>query len=233
MLEVGWHVTMMGVGLTLAVYVWVIILFLFRDQGIRPRFINLASILLLLWIMFQSALALNRWYMDRNSAWPHWLFAVLFPCLLMMLQFTLSRARNWAKTIQNSGLIWLHLLRIPLAWLLTWLSVDHQLPMRWTYFGWNFDIVFGVTAPIVAILWQRGHRGAWIRGWHFAGLASLLWLWIGGLLSTAGAWQVWDVNAPNYAFVHFPFIWIPTFILPILIWSHSLSLQKNHASIES
>lgn len=226
MLEVGWHVILMAVGLTLTAYVWMVLLFLFREHEIRPRFINLASILLLLWIMFQSALALNRWYMDRHSTWPHWLFAVFFPSLLIIVQRVLPRTRNWTKSIRQSGLLWIHLLRIPLAWLLAWLSVDHQLPARWTYFGWNFDIAFGITAPILALFWQKGYRGVWVRIWHLAGLASLIWLWIGSLLSTAGAWQVWDINTPNYAFVHFPFIWIPTFVLPILIWSHSLSLQK-------
>jgi hypothetical protein len=228
MLEVSSGITMFSVALSLATYVWVVVLIAFRGEGHQPRYLNLASILLLLWLMFQSALALNRWYMDRASSWPHWLFAVLFPITLMVLQSTLSRAKRWGESIRSTGLIWIHVLRLPIAWLMVWLASEHQLPIRWTYFGWNFDIVFGITAPIIGMMWQRGYRAKWLRIWHIAGIASLLWIWLGGLLSAAGAWQIWDINAPNYAFVHFPFVWLPSAVFPLLVWAHVLSLQKKH-----
>lgn len=125
-------------------------------------------------------------------------------------------------------LIWIHLVRIPVEICLLWLAQNKQVPFSMTFEGYNYDIIFGLTAPIVALLYFKFKRipSSVFLAWNILGLISLLAIVIRAAGATPTKLQVWDFEQPNYAVLHFPFIWLPSVIVPIVMLAHLIAVRR-------
>lgn len=93
--------------------------------------------------------------------------------------------------------------------------------------GWG-DVLIGLTAPIVAwLLWKRH---PWSRRlavlWNFAGIADLVFAVTLGVLSAPGPFHRLALGMPNAAISSFPFVLIPTVLVPLSILLHVFSLRS-------
>lgn len=190
--------------------------------------VNLIAIVLLLWIIFQSTLALNQWYMDRKSMPPHLLFPVITATITISLVFFLKKPRSWTRNINAELLTWLHFVRVPVEIGLYQLAAEKQLPWSMTFKGYNFDIIFGISAPIIAILYYRFRKINYqvVKWWNILALISVFSVVIRGIGSLPSPMQWWDFSQPNYAVMHFPFVWLPSFIVPLVIFAHFVTLHQ-------
>lgn len=95
--------------------------------------------------------------------------------------------------------------------------------------GWG-DVLIGLmTAPIVAwLLWKRH---PWSRRlavlWNVAGIADLVTAVTLGVLSAPGSFHRLALETPNAAISAFPFVLIPTVLVPLSILLHVFSLRKR------
>ena len=90
--------------------------------------VNILAILLMLWIILQSTLALNGWYMNYRTTLPHWLFACLVPWTFLL--FLYRKTYHFETTIQALCLHLLVACRIGIALNLWQLAGASQLPKR-------------------------------------------------------------------------------------------------------
>ncbi|MFY7999641.1 MAG: hypothetical protein ACOVSW_13665, partial [Candidatus Kapaibacteriota bacterium] len=101
------------------------------------------------------------------------------------------------------------------------------IPVQMTFEGRNFDILVGLTAPIVAWLLARKKmpRTALIV-WNWASMAILLNIVIVAVLSTPVPFRVFMNEPANTVILSFPFVWLPTVVVPIAFLGHIASLRQ-------
>jgi hypothetical protein len=228
MLEVPASLNILFILTTLITYVMLVFAMAANNDKSSMRSVNFIAILLLLWIIFQSTLALNKWYMDRKSLPPHMLFPVITAAIIITLVFSLKRPRVWTDRISAEILTWIHFVRIPVEIGLYQLALNKQVPWSMTFKGLNFDIVIGISAPIMAILYFRMKKiGPRImKIWNVIALISVISVVLRGIGALPSPIQWWDFSQPNYAVMHFPFVWLPSFIVPVVIFSHIIALRQ-------
>jgi hypothetical protein len=97
-----------------------------------------------------------------------------------------------------------------------------------TFHGRNVDILVGLSAPLVA--YYCFVRRAWPERvavwWNWAGIVILLNVVVHAQLSAPTPWRIFETQPPTTFIADLPYIWLPTFLVP-LAWSlHAVSLRQ-------
>jgi hypothetical protein len=140
------------------------------------------------------------------------------------LYFATARKGNSVKSLR--ALTLLSTVRVPVELVLLWLYQHGQVPRIMTFEGRNFDILSGLTAPLVAWLAFRG--GVTSRPlllvWNLVAFGLLLNIMTLAILSLETPFQQFAFGRPNRGVLYFPFIWLPAIIVPVVFVSHVVSL---------
>jgi hypothetical protein len=178
-------------------------------------------------LLFQAILAVGGFYKFTDTFPPRlFLFGVSPAIPIIIGLFIFSKDFISKLPLQNLTII--HIVRIPVEIVLYWLFVNEQIPQIMTFEGRNFDILIGLTAPIVfwlAFRYNSINRLLLII-WNLLGLALLANIVTHAALSIPSNFQKFGLDQPNIAVLHFPFIWLPTIIVPIVLFCHLASLWK-------
>ena len=219
MLELPAGLTLSLILLTLTTFMGFLFAVAFSKNPAISKYATWVAVPVLLWIIFQSTLSLNRWYMDRNTA--PLLFPYIFTTACILSIALTPRLRQWMLGLRYEVLIGLQLLRLPLELLLQWGARFRQSSFDLTAYGGSLELFVALSAPLVFWLMRKPTpvRKTVILVWNFVGMASLLLLWIKGLLGAPSTLQSRAFDIPNYLFVHFPGSWIVTVIIPILLFA--------------
>lgn len=213
--------------LTLWLFVWA----LKSCYIVEPKR-NLAAIILglLLWLVVQAVMALIHLYStDINSIPPKIvLTGILPPILIIALLFVTKRGKQFIDSLPLNRITWLHTIRLPVEIILVWLYLYKTIPELMTFEGRNFDIIAGLTAPVIAyygVSRKKISRGA-ILTWNFICLGLLLSVVVNAFFSAPSPLQKFAFDQPNIAILYFPFIWLPTFIVPVVLFGHLVSIRQ-------
>lgn len=219
MLEIPAGLTLSLILLTLTTFMGFLFAVAFSKTQAISKYATWVSVPVLLWIIFQSTLSLNRWYMDRATA--HLLFPYLFTSACILAILIVPRLREWALGLRIEILIALQLIRLPLEALLHWAAYHRQTPLALTFYGGSMELLFAAVTPLILFLYRKDaiKYRMWMLVWSYAGAASLTTLWIRSMLSAPSTMQNWAFEIPNYLMVHFPGSWIVTLIIPILLFA--------------
>jgi hypothetical protein len=97
-----------------------------------------------------------------------------------------------------------------------------------TFEGRNFDILSGLTAPIIYFLAFRNGRvnRPLLVVWNIAALGLLINIVTIAILSYKSPLQKLAFDQPNVAITYFPFIWLPTIVVPLVLFCHLAALWK-------
>jgi hypothetical protein len=186
---------------------------------------NILAILLLLWIIFQSTLALNGWYMNYRTPLPHWLFPYLSCVLLLFLAW--RKPFEFEYSLQTLLAHLLAACRIGIAINLWQLLSAAQLSRTIFSVAIYIDIIWGSAALLQAFPAIRKMLGSHLKKWwHYAGALSVFALMTVAWFTAPGTWQALSFERPNYAFMHFPFIWLATIVWPACAWAHLILAKK-------
>ena len=119
-------------------------------------------------------------------------------------------------------------MRLPIEIALYLLFAAGQVPKQMTFEGRNFDIVVGLTAPLVAWAVAKGKasRGL-VIGWNLLGLALLLNVVTIAVTSMPGPLHLDWPGAPLTAPATFPAVWLPAFLVPVALFGHVASLRRT------
>lgn len=183
---------------------------------------------LLFWLIFLSVLAVNGYFMDRKSTPPNVAIPVIIFMSVIGISFLIPRFRRVLDSLSLESLTWIHVVRIPVEICLYWLFLEKQVPESMTFSGINFDILSGLSAPIIAWAYFKremiGPRVLLV--WNFICLVLLFVVVIRAVGAVPSPNQHWDFEQPNFAVLHYPFIWLPGFIVPLVFWSHLISIRR-------
>ena len=121
-----------------------------------------------------------------------------------------------------------HIVRIPVEIVLYWLFLYEKVPELMTFEGRNFDILAGLTAPIVYYFGfvKKKLDRKFIVIWNGLGLLLLMNIVINAILSAPLPFQQFAFDQPNIAIFYFPFIWSPIFIVPVVLFAHMVAIQR-------
>jgi hypothetical protein len=228
MLELPFHIPLVFILTTLTTLVFFAVSMLQSSSEVVRNRANIISLSLLLWLIFQSTLSLNKWYMDRVSVPPHITFPIAVAMVVLLSVFLSKKGQRFESSLSLQTLTWLHIVRVPVELCLLGLSQHKQVPTSMTFHGFNFDIVFGITSPLMAVLYfnRKKISNTALLIWNFLGIVSLLTIVVIAAGAAPTAFQQWDFQTPNYAVTHFPFIWLPSFIVPVVLFAHIKAIRQ-------
>lgn len=194
----------------------------FVTQQRAPIFVLLS----VLWLATQATLSLNGFYQDTRSLPPKFLLAPVPPVLFLVVLFFASR--QFLERLSAEWLTYLHVIRIPVELVLLWLYYAGTIPREMTFEGRNFDVLIGITAPFMAYFGYTQVRltKPILLIWNVIGLLFLGNVVLHGILALPSPFQVYAFQQPNIAVLNFPFIWLPSYIVPLVLMAHVVSIRQ-------
>ncbi|MDQ2770951.1 MAG: hypothetical protein M3Y54_10680 [Bacteroidota bacterium] len=180
------------------------------------------------WLLVQGGLAFSGFYTHTAGLPPRFALLLLPPVVLMAALFLTRRGRAWLAGLSLAQLTLLHVVRVPVELVLLGLYHAGAVPQLMTFEGRNFDILAGLTAPLVywLVFRQRwlGRRGLLL--WNGLALGLLGNIVVNALLSAPSPLQRFGFEQPNVAILHFPFAWLPAVVVPLVLLAHLVAIWR-------
>jgi len=180
------------------------------------------------WMVFEATLALAGFH-RVTGAFPPRVFAfAAMPAIGFILVYLIFFRKQFVEQLPLKLLTLLHIVRIPVEIVLLWLFQQGQVPVEMTFEGGNFDILSGITAPIIYFLaFRNGNvNRPLLIVWNIVALLLLINIVTTAILAFPSPFQQIAFDQPNLAVTYFPFIWLPAVIVPIVFFSHLAALVK-------
>ena len=203
---------------------WLITLGVFYFANGKPK---KALFAMLVYSLIQSILAYAGFYQVVEGMPPRFTL-VIIPTIIFLIYGLLPKQRRWINQNRNTQIsTFLHVIRFPVEIVLWQLFIYKMVPELMTFEGRNFDILAGITAPIIGLLYLKNKIGKNILLiWNFLGLGLILFILFNGIFSAELPIQQFGFEQPNRAVTYFPFILLPAVIVPIVIWTHLSDIIK-------
>ena len=184
--------------------------------------------ILLVWIALQSVLGYSSFYQVTDTMPPRFALMIMPAVVVIILMFVLPAGRRFIDDLDLKLLTYYHTVRIPVEIGFYWLFLSGAIPELMTMVGRNYDILAGLTAPFIAYF---GFTRQWLGkraliAWNILALGLLLNIVINAVLSTPSPFQQFAFDQPNLALLNFPFNWLPSFMVPLAIFSHLVALTR-------
>jgi hypothetical protein len=108
------------------------------------------------------------------------------------------------------------------------LYLHQAIPQLMTFEGINFDILAGLTAPLVMVYGFRNGvpRKPLLLAWNIICLGLLFNIVFVAVLSAPTPLQQLAFEQPNIAILYFPFVWLACCIVPLVLLSHLAAIRK-------
>lgn len=212
---------------TLLLFIWTI---KNSNSELTRRKATLIFFGLIIWLTIQATLTLNNIYnTDINSFPPKIILMGILPTILTItILFGTTNGRRFIDSLPIKNLTYLNIVRVPVEIVLFGLFLNKTVPELITFKGRNFDIIAGVTAPFVAYLYFTKQKFGpnVILIWNFVCLGLLINVVVNGIFSAPSPIQKFAFDHPNIAILNFPFSWLPTFVVPIVLFGHLVSIRQ-------
>ena len=181
-----------------------------------------------IWLALTGILSFKKVFQETSSIPPRLMIVVAPAILFIILLMTTKSGKRFTDSIDLKKLTLVHIVRIPVEIILFMLFTHKLIPGLMTFAGRNFDILSGVTAPIVYFICFRNsqlkHRRLLLI-WNFICLGLLLNIVINAILAAPFPFQQFAFDQPNIAILYFPFTWLPCFIVMIVLYSHLAAIR--------
>lgn len=189
---------------------------------------NLVLFVLLSWLAIQAIVAYSEFYLNTTTVPPRFILLVSPAIFVILLLFLTKKGKSFIDGLDLKMLTLIHIIRIPVELVLYWLFLEKQVPELMTFEGRNFDIISGITAPIIyyfAFISKKLNNKI-LLVWNFICLALLFNIVANAVLSAPSTFQQFAFDQPNVAVLHFPFVWLPCCIVPLVLLSHLASIRR-------
>lgn len=210
-------------GLSLVLVTLFTVLFFYIASNRSP----FVLVILCGWLLLQWLIGSTGFYLDTALMPPRFLLVILPPLLTIALLFATKKGRRWIDNLDPKTLTLLHTVRIPVELILWGLAAYHTVPQLMTFEGRNFDILSGITAPLI---WYFGYVRKRISKrmiilWNVICMGLLINIVTIAILSAPFPFQQLALDQPNIAVLHFPFLWLPACIVPLVLFSHLVAIR--------
>ncbi len=179
------------------------------------------------WIFFTAILAMGGFFLNTQGLPPR--FALIpFPPLLLIAVIFIFFRKNFVEKLPLKVLTILHIVRIPVEIVLFWLYQNAQVSQLMTFEGRNFDILAGISAPIIYWLAFRNKtvNRYLLICWNIICLVLVTNIVVNAVLSLPTSFQQFAFDQPNLAVLNFPYVWLPGIVVPVVLFAHFASLWQ-------
>jgi hypothetical protein len=187
------------------------------------------STIIIVWLTITGLLAYNNFFTDTSGMPPKFTLAIA-PAVILIIALLISRkGQRFTDRLDLRKLTILHVIRVPVEITLYWLAAEKAVPELMTFAGRNFDILSGISSILIYFVCFKGsqvkNRGL-LLVWNFICLGLLLNIVINALLSAPFSFQQFAFHQPNIAVLYFPFVWLPSFIVMVVLLSHLVTIRR-------
>ena len=189
---------------------------------------KLTLVIISAWILLQAILSLSGFYQTTDTFPPRFALMALPAVLFIIGLFVSAKGRTYIESLDTKTLTLLHIVRIPVELTLYWLFLNKAIPQLMTFEGRNFDILAGITAPVVFYFGyvKNTFNKTVLLLWNFICLGLLLNIVVNAVLSAPSSFQQFAFEQPNTAILYFPFVWLPCCVVPLVLLAHLVSIRK-------
>lgn len=179
------------------------------------------------WATLQCIISLSGFYQRTETFPPRFPFLILIPIITILLLFLTKRGKAFIDQFDPKALTILHSIRIPVELVLFALFHYKAIPELMTFEGRNWDIISGLTAPIIYYWGYIKGRLNWkiILLWNIICLLLLFNIVIHAALSIPSPLQIFGFDQPNRAILQFPFVWLPSVVVPLVLLAHLICIR--------
>lgn len=209
-----------------------LVTFLFFIAAVKKNNSNkrvaMVSLIIILWLLLHAILGLSRFYTVTNTMPPRFALMVAPAFLYILILFITQSGRKFIDSLSMKILTQLHVVRVFVEVILWWLFLYKYIPRLMTFEGRNFDIIAGITAPLITYFGfiKRRLSNTFMVIWNVICLLLLINIVVNAVLSAPFPFQQFALDQPNVAVLYFPFVWLPSFIVPVALFSHLVLIRK-------
>jgi hypothetical protein len=197
----------------------------------RPSILVIGGAVIVGW--FALAIVLARagvWETTSDDALrpPNIAFAIAVPTILGSLLVRSQTFKRWISRVPLHALVGVQLYRV-LGGLFLVAYAQGDMPGEFALPAGIGDVLVGLGAVIVAVvLLKRGEQRArsLVLAWCAFGILDLVVAVATGFLSAPSPLQQLAIDDPNAAIVSYPFVLIPTFLVPVSIILHVYAIAR-------
>jgi hypothetical protein len=145
-----------------------------------------------------------------------------------LVLFNTTKGKFFIDRLSLKTLTLFHIIRIPVELTLLWLFASKAIPKLMTFEGRNFDILSGISAPIVYyfVFVKKSFGKTVLLAWNFICLLLVLNIAVNAILSAPGKLQQFGFDQPNIAILQFPFVFLPSLLVPLVVFSHLAVIRQ-------
>lgn len=180
------------------------------------------------WIVFQSVLGIRGFYSVPAKMATR--FPLLFgPMLLfIILLFVTAKGRDFIDGLDLKALTIFHIIRLPVEIVLLLLFTHHVIPRAMSFEGRNFDILSGLSAPVIYYFYFVGKKlsNTGLLIWNVLCILLLLNVVSSAVLSLPTRFEEHGFEQPNIALGYFPFLLLPALLVPIALFANLAAIRQ-------
>ncbi|MEL7146171.1 MAG: hypothetical protein AAFO69_07370 [Bacteroidota bacterium] len=180
-------------------------------------------------LLFITALLSFSGFLAKTDAMPPRLPIILMletVCLVAL--FFRKQARDFINRIPITTLTHIHIIRVPVEMVLWWLYKEQVIDPLLTFEGSNYDIIIGISAPFAGLflvgMRSKSRFGAIV--WNIAGIVLLVNIVYMATACSPYPFQSLCFEIPNTFVFEFPYVWLPTFVVPTVMFCHIASIYQ-------
>lgn len=185
------------------------------------------------WMSIQGIASYQGFYLDTSLVPPRFSLMIVPALLLIGLCFRSRKGQKIIDQFDMKLLLCLHIVRIPIELILYQLYVEEAIPKLMTFAGVNFDILAGITAPImyyfVYVKKRLGRKALLV--WNVLCFLLLMNIVINAILSVPSSIQVQAFDQPNMAILYFPIVWLPSIVVVLVMFAHFIAFRRLKSSV--
>ena len=187
-----------------------------------------ALAVLLGWLLLQGVVSLSGFYLKTNSLPPRFPALAIPPMLVLIGMLSTKNGRHFIDSLRLDRLTVLHVIRTPVEIMLFWLFVGKTVPESMTFEGRNFDILSCLTAPVMYYFAfvRKALPQPVLLVWNLICLGLLINIVATAVLSLPSPFQQQAFNQPNIAILYFPFVWLPSVVVPVVLLAHVSAIRQ-------
>ena len=181
----------------------------------RTTFLALAG-----WLGLSGVLAASGFFVASADGPPRFLLGVLPPMAVVVALVASPRTRELLASLPLAWVVGAQVFRVPVEIVLWEMGRAELVPAAMTFEGSNFDVVTGLSAPLVAMLcFRKGVRHQWLAAvWNVMGFGLLVNV-VSIAVRTSPRFAA-PGTVTNRLPEIFPFAWLPYFLVPVALLGH-------------
>lgn len=200
----------------------------------KRRTLIVAAAVLIGWFILSSTLGVLKVYEAVADRIPTIQYGILLPILLGGV--VIARSSAVGGVLDAVPLQWLTGVQLyrALGGIFLVLYGAGQLPGLFAWPAGLGDVLVGVLAPVVALAYARGpgNNGDLVTAWNIFGLLDLMVAVGCGFATSPSPVQLAAFDRPNELITAFPLVLIPTYLVPVSVLLHLVSLAKLRRTVQ-